>query len=70
MQVSFNCAIFRGLDFLEIVNAGRYRKMAIGILYDWRHILIDHSVMGFQLIYCDIRNYVAISGVLDIIFRV
>ena len=70
MQVSFNCAILRGLDFWKLLMLDGIEKMAIGILCDWRDILVEHSVMGFQLIYCDIRNYIAISGVLDIIFRV
>ena len=69
VQVSYNCAILRGLDFWKLLMLDGIEKMAIGILYDWRHILVEHSVMGFQLIYRDIRNYVAISGVLDIIFR-
>ena len=67
--MSYNCAILRGLDFWKLLLLDGTEKMAIGILYDWRHILVEYNVMGFQLIYCNIRNYVAIYGVLGVIFQ-
>ena len=45
VQVSYNCAILRGLDFWKLLMLDGIEKMAIGILYDWRHYIFWLNIM-------------------------